>query len=78
MIHQQRFCQFAMLAEHCNQLLGALVAEHTVAPKARSLEDKLGWALVALRDLPASAIPELLNKMSPTREAKIQASSQAR
>jgi hypothetical protein len=41
-----------MLAEHCNQLLGALVAAHAVAPKARSVEDKLGWALVALTAWP--------------------------
>ena len=41
-----------MLAEHCNQLLGALVAAHAIAPKARSVEDKLGWALVALTAWP--------------------------
>lgn len=48
-----------MRAEYRKQLLGALVAAHAVAPKARGVRNELGWALVALQDLTASAIPEL-------------------
>lgn len=46
-------------AEHRTQLLEALIAAHVVAPKARSADESLFFAVITLRDTPSSAPDEL-------------------
>lgn len=48
-----------MKEEHRTQLLEALVAADAVAPKARSADEALFFAVVTLRDFPEAAFPEL-------------------
>ena len=48
-----------MKAEHRTQLLEALIAALSVAPKARSADEGLFFAVITLRDVPGMALDEL-------------------